>query len=186
MRIISGKAKGACLKYLKNAPELRPTMDRIKEVLFNSLELFPSPKFVLDLCAGTGSLGLEAFSRFDCQRLILVDSHYSSCQMIQENLKIIEKYCPIQAIDIVQENVFTFLEKFSGSKEIDLILADPPYNSSIALQLLNSEKLALLTSLKTVFVIEHLKSKVLESEYWYLVKEKNFKDKSLSFFKRKG
>ena len=62
MRIISGKFGGRRLKSFK-AGHIRPTTDRVKESLFNLLMADIPQSKVLDLYAGTGSLGLEALSR---------------------------------------------------------------------------------------------------------------------------
>ena len=62
MRIIAGKYGGRRLKAFK-ADHIRPTTDRVKETLFNILQSYIPEAHILDLYAGTGSLGFEALSR---------------------------------------------------------------------------------------------------------------------------
>src|SRR5688572_29105813 len=63
MRIIAGSAKGRVLQGPGNAQGVRPTADRVRESLFNILGQWLDGCRVLDLFAGTGALGLEAWSR---------------------------------------------------------------------------------------------------------------------------
>ncbi|MFA3958715.1 RsmD family RNA methyltransferase [Clostridioides difficile] len=62
MRVISGKARGLKLNTPKNE-DVRPTTDRVKESLFNMINSYIMESEVLDLFAGTGSLGIECLSR---------------------------------------------------------------------------------------------------------------------------
>ncbi len=62
LRVISGEAKGHRLKTLKGMAT-RPTADRVKESLFNIIAAYVPGSHVLDLFAGSGSLGIEALSR---------------------------------------------------------------------------------------------------------------------------
>ena len=62
MRIIAGKAKGHKL-ITPATMETRPTLDRAKEAMFSTIQMYIRDSVVLDVFAGTGSLGLEAASR---------------------------------------------------------------------------------------------------------------------------
>ena len=62
MRIISGRARGTKL-YTLDGENTRPTLDRVKEPLFNILNFKLKDSVVLDLFAGSGALGLESISR---------------------------------------------------------------------------------------------------------------------------
>ncbi|MFW5961766.1 MAG: RsmD family RNA methyltransferase, partial [bacterium] len=62
MRIIAGRAGGLKLKSLKGR-DVRPTLDRVKESMFNIIAFYLPGTEVLDLFAGFGSLGIEALSR---------------------------------------------------------------------------------------------------------------------------
>ena len=76
MRIISGAAKGRKLETPAGM-DTRPTLDRVKEALFGSIQFDLPGAFVLDLFSGSGSLGLEAASRG--AKLVYLNDHDSGC-----------------------------------------------------------------------------------------------------------
>ena len=80
MRVISGLRKGYRLKGPK--ARIRPTEDRIKESLFNILHYVDEESLVLDLCAGTGSIGIE-FLRRGAKKVYFVDRSRESIQCIK-------------------------------------------------------------------------------------------------------
>ena len=71
MRVISGKVRGLKLNTPKN-DDVRPTTDRVKESLFNMINAYIMDSNVLDLFAGTGSLGIECLSR-GANKCVFVD-----------------------------------------------------------------------------------------------------------------
>ena len=84
MRIISGKYAKRNLFTLKSQ-KTRPTSDKVKESLFNSLGQFFAGGEVLDLYAGSGALGIEAVSR-GCEHAVLNDVSRPACQIIRKNV----------------------------------------------------------------------------------------------------
>lgn len=123
MRIISGKFKS---RTIKTPPEkfTRPTTDKVKESLFNML--VNSYKFegtsVLDIYAGSGSLGLEALSR-GAEFIHFVELNYRVFRVLSGNIKSLdaEKDCRIFK---------TSAEKFTSAPaktSYDFIFADPPF-----------------------------------------------------------
>src|SRR5437764_13028923 len=85
MRIISGLYRGRILKSPADN-RTRPTSDRLRETLFNILtpRIGPETRF-LDLCAGTGAIGIEALSR-GAAFVTFADKSKRSCALIEENL----------------------------------------------------------------------------------------------------
>ncbi len=119
LRVISGTAGGLHLKIPKRHA-LRPTQDRIRQVIFSSLaESIPGAR-VLDLFAGTGALGIEALSR-GAASVIFVEQEAEAVQCIRDNLL----HCHLQG-DVRQADVFTYLSR-PPTEPFDLIFADPPY-----------------------------------------------------------
>src|SRR5471032_303814 len=117
LRVISGTAGGLHLKSPKRHA-LRPTQDRIRQVIFSSLaELVPDAR-VLDLFAGTGSFGIEALSR-GAAAATFVEKEPEAVQCIRDNLL----HCHLQG-DIRQGDVMDFLKEAPASP-FDLIFADP-------------------------------------------------------------
>src|SRR5437870_6829524 len=88
MRIIAGKFRG---RILKSPPSLqtRPTSDRLRETLFNILAPRIEGVRFLDLCAGSGAVGIEALSRGAAQ-ITFVDRSRKMCTLIGANLKELE------------------------------------------------------------------------------------------------
>src|SRR5882757_8309824 len=84
LRVISGSAGGLHLKSPKRH-QLRPTQDRIRQVIFSSLAELISDARVLDLFAGTGSLGIEALSR-GAASATFVEQEKEAVLCIKENL----------------------------------------------------------------------------------------------------
>jgi 16S rRNA (guanine966-N2)-methyltransferase len=123
MRIISGEFKG---RYI-NVPKsnlIRPTTDRVRETLFNLLNNmidFNGIK-VLDLYAGSGSLGLECLSR-GAEEIHFVEKNYVIYKNLSENIKSlgVGKHCKIIKMPAIK-----FSQKPSENK-YDLIVADPPF-----------------------------------------------------------
>ncbi|GGE16697.1 methyltransferase [Marinithermofilum abyssi] len=85
MRIIAGMAKGIRLKTVPGT-KVRPTTDRVKESLFSVIGPFFDGGWVLDLFAGSGSLGLEALSR-GAEHAVFVDQSRASIEVIRENIR---------------------------------------------------------------------------------------------------
>ena len=123
MRIISGKAKGIQLSAL-NSKRTRPILDRAKESLFNILGDSLPDSVVLDLFAGTGSLGIEALSR-GAKRCLFVDNSTNAIRVIKKNL---QDAGFLKRTVVLKTNVFRLLG-FLKNKHIkfDLMLVAPPY-----------------------------------------------------------
>ena len=85
MRVITGSARGHKLKTLEGM-DIRPTTDRVKEAMFSILHFELEGARVLDLFAGSGSLGIEALSR-GAKQCVFVDQSRESERGILENLK---------------------------------------------------------------------------------------------------
>ena len=83
MRVISGKYKGKMLEGF-NINGTRPTMDRVKESLFGSIQSYIKDSTVLDLFAGSGSLGIEAISN-GCSTCYFVDNNNKLIDIIRKN-----------------------------------------------------------------------------------------------------
>ena len=155
MRIIGGKFKG--LKLLPpDSTKIRPTSDRLKESLFS---IITSNKYkiniddcnVLDICSGTGSLGIESFSR-GANAVYFVDKDYKSINLIYKNISKLN-------IDIKFENKIKIIkdEATKALKNINevfqIVLIDPPYNSNITEKcLFKLKKLNLINQDSYIFI----------------------------------
>lgn len=124
MRIIAGLAKGRKIISPIGANITRPTLDRVKEAMFNIIQMRVYGSEVLDMFSGTGSLGLEAASR-GCKLCYLVDQDpqtYSFLVKNVENLKF-KDICTCVNMDS-----YKVLEEFQRKGIVfDIIFIDPPY-----------------------------------------------------------
>lgn len=123
MRIIAGKFKGKKLKSLKGL-KTRPTLDRVKESLFNIIQFEIEDKTVLDLFAGTGQLGIEALSR-GAKFTDFIEADKNTFKILQENLKGLEN-CRAHNLDCK-----VFLKNLQNSIKYDIIFIDPPYGEDL-------------------------------------------------------
>ncbi|MBX7222494.1 MAG: 16S rRNA (guanine(966)-N(2))-methyltransferase RsmD [Blastocatellia bacterium] len=127
MRIISGKFKGRRIQTVDGL-EVRPTSDRLRETLFNILSPDIDGATFLDLCAGSGAVGIEALSR-GAEHVTFVEHARRAITMLVENLRV----CHIEeGVDVVQRDVVRALKQLVfEERHYDLIFFDPPYASHV-------------------------------------------------------
>jgi 16S rRNA (guanine(966)-N(2))-methyltransferase RsmD len=127
MRVIAGSAKGIPLQPVPGSGT-RPISDRVKEAVFGILGDGIIGAWVLDLFAGTGSVGIEALSR-GAARAVLVEKHPRAADVIKANLA----HTRLQAnARVVKADVFKFL---AGQAEpFDLIYVAPPQYQNLWLK----------------------------------------------------
>ncbi len=123
MRVITGRAKGHRLKAPKGLGT-RPMLDRVKESLFSVLEGYgPIRGRVLDLYAGTGSIGIEFLSRGASSADFVEQSAHVGA-IIRENLQ----HTKLDGLGRVHTMpVERFLLAHRGEGGYDFIMMDPPY-----------------------------------------------------------
>lgn len=128
MRIISGTARGTKL-YTLEGKTTRPTLDRVKESLFNIIQNEISDSIFLDLFSGSGAIGLEAASR-GAKKVILCDKSKEAINIINKN---IEKTHLKEKVEIYNIDYETLL-KTKIKEKLDIIYIDPPYESNFAIK----------------------------------------------------
>ena len=127
MRIISGKARGTKL-YTLDGENTRPTLDRVKEPLFNILNFKLNDSVVLDLFAGSGALGLESISR-GARKAVFGECNPSAVRIIQKN---IEKTKFEDKSFIIRGEFEKVLKTLNDTDiKFDIVFLDPPYNNLI-------------------------------------------------------
>jgi 16S rRNA (guanine966-N2)-methyltransferase len=125
MRVISGSAKGRRLRATKSA-EMRPTTDMARQTIFDMLGDSVDGARALDLCAGAGTLGIEALSR-GAREAVFVEQDREACGMILQNL---ETTGLRGAAHIRRADVMRFLARRSRMP-FDLVFLDPPYSRGL-------------------------------------------------------
>lgn len=126
-RIISGAAGGTPLVSVPGSLT-RPTTDRVKEALFSRLDAFGiiSGARVLDLYAGSGSLGVESGSR-GAAAVDLVEFDAKASAVCQRNADLINGVLGRKAVTVHRSKVESFLERTAEAALWDLVFLDPPY-----------------------------------------------------------
>lgn len=124
MRIIAGKKRGLKLETLQG-DNTRPTLDRVREALFSILGGHCDRLNVLDLFAGSGSLGLEALSR-NASHVTFVEKNKEAYAIVKRN---IEKMNATEKVSLHYLDAQSFLKE--TKQQFDLIFLDPPYNNEI-------------------------------------------------------
>ena len=133
MRVISGKAKGTKLNSIDDI-STRPTLDRVKESLFNIIQNKIEDSIVLDLFAGSGAIGIECISRGSKKVYFCEKSHIAS-KMIFQN---IEKTRFLENSVILEKDYKKCLEQLKKENILfDIIYIDPPYDKDIAINAVN-------------------------------------------------
>lgn len=127
MRVISGIARGTIL-YTLEGLETRPTLDRVKEALFSSIQSKILDSYVLDLFSGSGALGIETISR-GARQAILCDKSRKAIEIIKKN---VEKTKFQEKIQIMNKDYEECLNNVNN--KFDIIFIDPPYKNDIAVK----------------------------------------------------
>lgn len=183
MRIIAGTYRGRILKS-PGSLKTRPTSDRLRETLFNILQ----PKIVgqtrfLDLCAGTGAVGIEAISR-GAKFSAFVDKSRRACALIEENLDILE--IPEEHTEIFCDSAEKFITR-QISAGWSIVFFDPPYQSDYSVFLYEfAANASILLDDNGILIVEHHAKTLLpdligELRRWRVLKQG---ETQLSFYQR--
>ena len=127
MRIIAGSARGSVFDAPKGM-DTRPTLDRVKQKMFDCIQFDIADRKVLDLFAGSGQLGLEALSR-GAQSCHFNDADPKALDIVQKNIK----SCGAEKISTVTCNLYTDCVTICKRKgmSFSLVLLDPPYRKGL-------------------------------------------------------
>lgn len=183
MRIIAGTYKGRVLKS-PAGDKTRPTSDRLRETLFNIIgPSIDSDTAFIDLCAGTGAVGIEALSR-GAGSAVFVDKSRRACELIEVNLDLLK--VPEEQTEVVCLLAENFVaRKRDGSA--DFIFFDPPYDSDYGAVLLElGDPASTLLASSGTFIAEHhakmtLPDAVGDLRRWRIVKQG---ESRLSFYEK--
>ena len=184
MRVIAGEYRGRILKSPANS-KTRPTSDRLRETLFNILQpkINAETRF-LDLCAGTGAIGIEAISR-GASFSAFVDKSRRACVLIEENLDILG--IPEEQTEILCDSAEKFITR-ENSAVWDIVFFDPPYQTDYSIFLYEfGQRVAELLGTDGILVVEHHAKKVLPDvtgaiRRWRVLKQG---ETQLSFYENK-
>ena len=181
MRVISGKARGLKLNTPKN-DDVRPTTDRVKESLFNMINSYIMESDILDLFAGTGSLGIECLSR-GANQCIFVDNSKESINIVKSNIKKARVENESIVLNLDFKSAINSLS--SKNKQFDVIFMDPPYYKNMFSDALSAVDNNNLLKEDGIIVVEHDTVDKFPDNMGRLYKsrEKKYGNTTLTFYK---
>ena len=176
MRIISGKYKGKNLIGF-DIEGTRPTMDRVKESLFAMIQNKINNSTILDLFAGSGSLGIEGISN-GAKTVYFVDNNIELINIIKNNTKSMK-----DDIIIIKNDYQNALLDFKNKNiKFDIIFLDPPYKLNLINNCLNKILEYNLLNSDGIIVCEY-ENEIIENSKLNLIKEKKYGSKNIKIFK---
>lgn len=182
MRVIAGCARRLPLKAVPGF-DTRPTVDRIKETVFNILNPYIPGSVFLDLFSGSGSIGIEALSR-GARKSVFVDNSSKAIAVIEENLSFTK--LKDDALVMKKTAVSAIRELGIRKYHFDIVYMDPPYQGNLEEETLNALESAGIIDKDTLIVIEADKRNSLpflaESNY-SIIREKEYKNNKHYFLK---
>ncbi|MBE5738468.1 MAG: 16S rRNA (guanine(966)-N(2))-methyltransferase RsmD [Clostridiales bacterium] len=154
MRIIAGKYRGISLLTFE-ADNIRPTVDRVRENIFNKIQFnIPGAK-VLDLFGGTGAISLEFLSR-GADEVIICDNNSKSIDLIKKN------YAKVSITPNLINSDYTRALALNKGKQFDIIFLDPPYDTDFGEKSLSLIEEYLLLDDEGIIIYEHLMGKIFK------------------------
>lgn len=180
MKIISGKYKGRNLEGF-DINGTRPTMDRVKESLFATIQNYIPDSMVLDLFAGSGNLGFEALSE-GAKAAYLVDSNPKAISTINRNIKNIG----IESSKVTHADYKKALAIFKEKGlKFNLIFLDPPYQTDYIEKSIDLiERYNLLEAEGLIICESDSIDKIIFSDSYQVIKEKKYGDKHIVLLKK--
>lgn len=184
MQITDGKHRGRQLQSTAS-PKVRPTARRIRELLFQTLGKRIKFARFLDLCAGSGAVGVEAISR-GAALCTFVERSAKMCHFIKLNLDAC-KVCPTGHGEICEIEVVPYLKRMAARRRVwDLIYFDPPYQTDYDEVLKFFQTGACVRKAGGVLVIEHPAEMFFPPTLGVLVRRKvvSEAETALTFYER--
>lgn len=177
MKVISGIYKGRKLDGF-DIEGTRPTMDRLKESLFATIQNYIKDSIVLDLFSGSGNLGIEALSE-GAKYAYLVDKNIKCIRVINKNINNL-KISNVKILNLDYKKALYFIEE-----KLDLIFLDPPYKTDYI-----EEAIKLITKLdilsdKGLIICESADlNKIVYPSSLKKIKEKKYGNKYIVLLKK--
>lgn len=180
MKIISGKYKGRKIEGY-DLTGTRPTMDRVKESLFATIQCHLENSIILDLFSGSGNLGIEALSE-GARKAYLVDSNRKATNIIKKNIDVIN----IENAEVLNLDYTKALYYFKiQNLKFDVIFLDPPYKTDYIENSINLiTKYDLLADTGIIVCESDTINKVIYPENYISTKEKKYGDKYIVLLKK--
>ena len=181
VRVIGGTFGGRRLGSV-DGPRVRPTSDRLRETLFNILAPRIADSRFLDICAGSGAVGIEALSR-GASHTTFIDKSRHACSVIEDNLAALG----IDEMVILNRDAMAALRRLGDNElQFDVIFLDPPYASEIYEKVMETLGSTSLVADGGIVVVEHRAKLPPQKEYGELRMYRHLKqgESALAFYGR--
>jgi 16S rRNA (guanine966-N2)-methyltransferase len=182
VRVIAGVYRGRKLRTA-HGWLIRPTSDRLRETLFNIIAPRIQGARFLDICAGSGAVGIEALSR-GAGHVTFIDRSQRACAVIRGNLDVLGIK---QAATIINRDAVAAIDRLAAqSKKFDIAFFDPPYESELYRQVMGLLATADVLADDPVVVVEHRAKMPPDVEYGELRLYREVKqgESALAFYGR--
>lgn len=183
MRIVAGEYRGRRLVAPKGRG-VRPTLEKVREAIFDSL----GPRFtdarVLDLFAGSGAMGFEALSR-GASHVVFVDAEERPVEAVRENARLLG--VAVDRMTVLQMTAENALRRLSPRQDaFDVVFVDPPYESGLYEQVLLALSMSGLVAPGGIVVVEHARRYAVDPVYGPMVMKKDrlYGDTGVAYFHR--
>lgn len=179
IRIIAGIYKGRFLK-IPDSNVTRPTMDKVRQAIFNAMKEKVTNATVLDLFAGSGAMGLEAISR-GAEKVYFNDKDKATFFIMKENVLSLEKDSNKYVLSLSDYRLF--LKKYSDVK-FDVVFLDPPYRFNINTSIIEEMTKRDMLAPKCLIVSEQEKEN--QEVTGFTMKEYHYGQKHVAFYRKEN
>ncbi|MCJ7663647.1 MAG: 16S rRNA (guanine(966)-N(2))-methyltransferase RsmD [Desulfobacterales bacterium] len=181
MRVIGGEFKGRQLS-VPGGRRIRPTSDRVREAIFDILGPAWTFPRVLDLFAGTGSLGIEALSR-GAEEAVFVEQGKGALTVLKGNLKALGLKSRAWVLPLIAKRGIAVLGE--RGEVFDLIFMDPPYGKDVVGKTLEEIVRGGILAPAGIIVAEHAtRDRILPPLGLTLSQQRRYGDTTVSFFQK--
>lgn len=178
MKIISGSLKGRSIKGF-DIDGTRPTMDRVKESLFSSIQNYIPDSVCLDLFSGSGNLGFEAISN-GCKLCYFNDHNIKCYNIIKKYINEFNVQDRALLFNMDYKKMLSYLKE--NDIKLDVIFLDPPYKfdklNDIAIFIKENNLLN-----KNGIIIFEVDNLYIDIDFYEKIKEKKYGDKYIIIYK---
>jgi len=164
LRIIGGRWRGRKLSF-PDALGLRPTGDRLRETLFNWLQVHLPERRCLDLFAGSGALGFEAASRAAAE-VVLVEANPQVARSLAANIELLKA----DQIRLVSGKAQSYLQQ--TPEPFDLVFLDPPFADAVLPEIFSLLEQGWLAEGALIYIEQPLRTELVFPAGWQILKEK--------------
>lgn len=180
MRVISGTLKGKNIEGY-NISGTRPTMDRVKESVFSTIQDSIKNSVVLDLFAGSGQLGIEAISN-GSKLCYFIDNNKEATNTIKKNIELLNIKDKSIVLNYDYKKSLNYFK--DNNIKFNIIFVDPPYDYDVLDKVISKILEYNLLEKKGILVIEHTKEIKGDYKDLYLYKAKKYGYKYINIYIR--